>query len=349
MCVVAFIGVWGRIQLRLTLERQIIVIMLCLAVFAAKGRLAPLRVTAGASDLPFFGVAMDYGIAHAIAQGALVAQVALLFVYHPRGLPAFIPAMAATALVLVGNVPVFTLTSAPLGLRSAPRGVYHAFAFGIAFLTPLYATTCRRMHGQASPKRRPLGRWAALAMILVFALGGGWVASELLYRYRNDIDSTLIKFISKLRTNPTSVGFSRAASLDSITSMRGTQSSRTALRIMSGEPPGYLRGMVFDQYDAPRWRFDQQRKDVGPSRIFPGMPKPAPRENAFDLRPEKGTTPEGTWTLHVSPSPAVEDSLFTPLGAEFIYAAESTIALGPLRYRPVPHHASRRILQRCRC
>ncbi|MFO7976331.1 MAG: hypothetical protein R6V12_17050, partial [Candidatus Hydrogenedentota bacterium] len=232
----ALLGVPGLWQIRMRRDRQVLVLVAIILIFAVKYRLQPLT-TIGGSTLPFFSLSplMEYSLAHAMAQGLLTFLTALLFFRREKGLPLYVPLLSANAMVLAGNIPTVG--------TGAGKPVYLWLSLALAGLTAVYYMTFRTVSPNRPSRGGRLVSVATLALLMT-ALGGGALFSHVLYKHRNDIDMFLGRLTYRMRQGD-SMGFSRTARLGSVAAMQAEGGKTVALRIFSDPPPGYLRGMAF--------------------------------------------------------------------------------------------------------
>lgn len=314
---VALVGVPGFWQLRMRRERQVLVLVAIILVFALKWRLQPLT-TIGDSTLPFFSLSplMEYSLAHAMAQGLLAFLTALLFFRREKGLPLYVPLLSANAMVLAGNIP-----SVGTG---ASKPVYLWLSLALAGLTALYYMTFRTPFPNGPRRRNRMVSGATLAL-LAAALGGGAVSSHLLYTHRNDIDVFLGRLTYRISQGG-SVGFSRTARLGSVAAMQAEGGKAVALRIFSDTPPGYLRGMAFDTFLGDRWDIRGETTQAEPVIPPATAPDPQPGERALQLR-ESPSEQQDWRVLAIYPTGKTDRAAFAPLGTVYVYTHDGGITV----------------------
>ena len=332
----ALAGVPGVWQVRMRRDRQVLLLVTIIIAFALKYRLLPLT-TIGNSTLPFFSLSplMEYSFAHAMAQGLLTFLTALLFLRREKGLPLYVPLLSANAMVLAGNIP-----SVGTG---ASKPTYLWLSLVLASLTATYFMTFQTRFPNG-PDRRSRATSIATPVLLAAALAAGAVSSQLLYRYRNDIDGFLGRLTYRMNQGDT-VGFSRNGRLGSVAAMQAEGGAAVALRIFSDTPPGYLRGMAFDTLQGANW--DMRGQTFQARAVVPSAhaPKPEPGEESFRLRDTPSET--GPWrTLGIFPSGRAQYAAFSPLGAVYMYAHRGSLSVdseGTPVSSSIPERASYRV------
>lgn len=322
----ALLGCRGRFQWPMPSRRRLLLGLGVMLLFAVKWRLSP-PLTPTHSDLPFFGVVLDYNMAFSLAQGLLVWQVLLLFVRHEAGLPPFYPLLSALGLTLLGNIPLQVGARGWLG-GSRQLALFMVFSLGLTAATAFYFASLRApVPGARMPGSRTARRFAA-GVVLLVALMLGVVSGYVVKEHGARLDRLVGSFAQGLSRagNP---GFSRTASLGSIASMHGPGARKTVLRIFADSPPGYLRGMVFDYSRRGGWECLAHRDRVGPSPAPAGAPRPEPDEKAFLLRPGLDTPAADYRFLRVHPEASLWDTVFTTLDTALLYAPVDHITLDP--------------------
>ena len=317
LAAVALAGAPGLLQLRMRRDRQMLLLVTILLVFAVKWRLAPLREI-GYSTLPLFSLSplMEYSLAHVMAQALLTYLTALLFLHREEGMPLYVPLLSANAMVLAGNIPAIG--------TGTTKSVYLWLSLAVAGLTALYFMTFQVRFANR-PSRRPFMASILAFALLALALAGGAVSSRLLYKHRNDVDVFLGRLTYRLRQS-SSVGFSRSARLGSVAAAQAEGGTAVALRIFSEPPPGYLRGMAFDTFLGDRWDVRGDTSEAAPDRPAVTAPPPESGETALRLREAPEHT--GEWrVLSVFPTGRTDHAAFAPLGAVYLYAREGAVTV----------------------
>ena len=115
-----------------------------------------------------------------------------------------------------------------------------------------------------------------------------WISASLLYGFGSRIDTLLAQSWFRHMAG-VDLGFSSVSRLGTVARCKSFRSDSVALRIASNDPPGYLRGKVFDEFHNSDWiSVSGGRLVPSTDAILAGMTPPLPGEHMFHLqrRPE---------------------------------------------------------------
>jgi len=184
----------------------------------------------------------------------------------------------------------------------------------VAVMTAFYFAA-ERQYLPAAQGRELLGRRAAGFLVLLVALVAAGSASAFVYANQGRINRSISSLAARLYAGR-SIGFSDQALLRSMMYLKTRGSEKTALRVFSRRPPGYLRGRAFVRPLGRRWYAARGKTTLRPSeRGFQGIPDPpaggklfalggggSPRWEAFEVYPDRPWTrtlfcPHGTTVI----------------------------------------------------
>ena len=305
---VAFVGLWGRVQFKVTRQRQLVLILL---------------LAAGAFGYWFFlqpysediAVVLTSRAGYPIAAALLALQVCQLFLRHPTGMPSWLPLSGAGVMACAGDRIV----------RGLARSVYQGGTLSFVALVAAFFACSKGPRYIAPASRRPRYAIASSAVILVAVLMG-WITGVTLHRHRDRIDAVLIKMVLDAMAGE-SAGFSSNTSvkLGDVVKLKRAAANMTALRVICREQPGYLRATICDTYAEGKWSVGAKS-----TPLFPRDPPPdsllplGPGENAFVLP----STDDSRW-VHMDVWPNIYDqgSLFARLSPSAVAAAANRLQM----------------------
>lgn len=265
-----------------------------------------------------------YPLVHAAGQFFLLVQVARLWFRRlNRPLPVYLPLLAVLVLICLGDIDV----------TRRQRRIYENGVFLFVALSFMYYAAARfRIGRQASDSQR----WGRLAVCLGMLLLAGFVArisnSWLLHQW-SDIERivTNVQRTRNRRSNMDAfVGFSAHAPLGSLELLRSELSEQVALRVLSTEEPGYLRGAVFDVYTGTGWESDITWTPLSiERRPLPDHARALLRTGKFSLAADAlfAIKPFGTGRhrpMTIWRESVVDQFMFLPLGATGLQAVAKT-------------------------
>jgi transglutaminase-like putative cysteine protease len=189
----------------------------------------------------------DYGYSYALAQLALLAQTAALFLKHPDGrFPRWTAAAGVAAMIYSGNRLVNIY---PPSSSFSERDVYMALCLVFALLAGLWMVAGAR---RIPPSRqdRPRAPRALIfgAPLIALSLLIGWSVSLFFISVEQDLRDAVGNFLYGTRFGPSAAGFSNQAWLGSVKRWKTDKDNAVALRVFSDVEPGYLRARVFPYY-----------------------------------------------------------------------------------------------------
>ncbi len=140
-----------------------------------------------------------------------------------------------------------------------------------------------RIRTVTTSQLRQWPRAIILALTLTTSLLTGAGSALALQHYEKSIEFFLEDFLG-YGPRAARPGFTIGSRLNDVTHWKTTQANEIALRAFSDEPPGYLRGIVFDTYNVPRqwnnswtvWESEDESyplQQTEPPRGLPGVKK----------------------------------------------------------------------------
>ncbi|HVW02359.1 MAG TPA: transglutaminaseTgpA domain-containing protein [Planctomycetaceae bacterium] len=306
LALAAVLRVMFPVRLRGNHERLASFGLLCF--FTAKRFVAPYEP----NGLNVFAM---YSVAHALGQFCLSIQVLRLVpqlsahAYAPSAnsadnqnawapLPNVLPLYGVLVFICIGDLQTDYVQSL----------VYQLAAIAFVALSALYFGAGRDPHSSSGWQLK--GRAILSAVTLVVALGGGWMASNLLQRYWYDLD----RFFTQLGAGAggASIGFSRKVSLGTTHLRKTQQSSSVALRVYSDAVPGYLRGASYNLYHGNQWESHVAGIPVYRS-VQDTAQDPTADSNRWTLL-IRGITAEQWKRLEIWPTSSTSTAFFLPMG-----------------------------------
>lgn len=195
-----------------------------------------------------------------------------------------------------------------------------------AYLLPLFVPFAMLLLWQLrigvasqTPRSHSVGRslryGAALLVAVALAIGSDLAASKAIPALNEQIARTLFAYARP----PTTLGFSREARLTSLTSLWNSgRNSEIALRVWSEKEPGYLRGAIFDHYEAGRWIYEGETRELLPQGSDMGR-------SVFDI----SNQPAGERLATVYPTREFADAYFLPMGVHRLSAFTDAVYAQP--------------------
>ncbi|TWT83441.1 Protein-glutamine gamma-glutamyltransferase [Planctomycetes bacterium CA13] len=244
-----------------------------------------------------------------IAEYFLLYQVAMLLLRREEdSLPRFMPILAITAVVFIGDIRVgvqgrivFQLVSLTLVLLSI------GFFFANGHL------------GAGEGKRTSLKHKWLLVAVAAFCCVTAWVSASGLHRYARQIEATMNAMINPSYA-PQSGGFSGTGQLGSVARQKGGSSDRISLRVFAQDAPGYLRGKAFETYNRGQWQSESKSRPIAPtpsSDAHLDLSKNSPYDETFKL---VDNAVGDQASLEVWPNQSFQEVLFTPFGVMTVQA-----------------------------
>lgn len=193
--------------------------------------------------------------------------------------------------------------------NSGEQSRYGYFCLAASLIAILYIAALQ----QKSLRQAPL-RWFHLALLLL-ASGLALLFNSAVSQYGNQIDQLIADRLTGLApTN--SLGFTRSATLNSISRMRGMP-EEVALRVYAKEAPGYLRACAFDTYENGRWSNSTQPQPVQTEQTD------QPRKIFQLAKTEQTPQPE----MEIWQEENVQDTIFLPEHAATVAAAAESMTV----------------------
>ncbi len=257
-----------------------------------------------------------YPMMYAAAQFFLLAQVTRLWARRPdRPLPVYLPLLAVLVFICLGDV--------GLSRYGRMRRMYQNGTLVLAGLSCLYYSVARRRQEPPSERARWVRPVLSVGVLLTCAVtarvGNSWLLS-----HWSELEQVLLRASGNRTPNDRRnlfVGFSGQAPLGSVQLLRSKLSDEIALRVVSDQAPGYLRGAAFERYTSHGWEMQSDwvpltltRKPL-PDGQRPEPPEPpaqpsTPTRRQFLMRPSPAseTRPMTIWR-----TPSVDRFSFLPL------------------------------------
>ncbi len=254
-----------------------------------------------------------YPLMHAAAQFFLLAQVTRLWARRPdRPLPVYLPLLAVLVFICLGDV--------GLSRYGRMRRMYQNGTLAMVGLSCLYYSVARRRQEPPSNHARWVRPTLTVGVILTCVVTARAGNSWLLSRWA-DLEQILLRASGPrgpMERKDHFIGFSGQAPLGSVQLLRSAVSDEIALRVVSDQPPGYLRGAVFDKFASHGWELQgdwlppvQGRRPLpNGNRWEPPLPTNIPQQPQFLVRPKLAgdLRPMSLWR-----APPVERFSFLPL------------------------------------
>lgn len=281
---------------------------------ALKYRLAPEELP---EQVTFFNTSLGYEAARYL----IVLQVIPLYVRRPSGqLPTGVAGLACLSLVLASNV----------RMTPSTQGISQSLCLTFVILMGCFAHTNRTA---ALGGGRLLTRGLLTAVAVTAALAGVAVAG-LLRHFEDDVAAFLAGERDTLAEREISRGFSGRGAIGDITAWKQHAAEHVALRIHAATPPGYLRGMVFDEFHAENyWSATSDQRALG--TVGSSWLQPLRSGEELYALTDPPAAPLAGRTLDVWPDERTGSRLFAPLEAVYLATVAAPIAVNshdlPLR------------------
>ena len=235
---------------------------------------------------PTFTPYVMYPLMHAAAQFFLLAQVTRLWARRPdRPLPVYLPLLAVLVFICLGDVYL-----APFGRR---RQMYQNGTLTLVGLSCLFYSVARRRQEPPSVHARWVRPTLTVGVILTCAVTARAGNTWLLSRW-SDLEQILLRASGPrphTERRNLFIGFSGQAPLGSVQLLRSVVSEEIALRVVSDQPPGYLRGAVFEKFTPHGWELQTDWLPPMQTR------KPLPSGDRWELPGQTSTTPQPQFLL----------------------------------------------------
>lgn len=229
-------------------------------------------------------------------------------------LTALLPFLGILVMTCVGNV----------SSVASSVTMFRVLSLLFAVMAAAYFASSLRISAQGRTRAHAL-RWTLNLGFMGIALSVAVTLSAAVQRYGNELDRLL--GIAAGASMPSATAFTARARLDSMTRLRGSGGTKVALRIVSSDPPGYMRGIAYDTYAPPEWRVTTEVDALSPAASPPAaLLKMAPSSPWYLLR-EDGTAPwkpQAVWQ-----SGRQEGALFAPLDTSWLSTEASGVATDP--------------------
>lgn len=257
-----------------------------------------------------------------VARYFLAGMILMLFLGSPRQLPASLGLFHVASTICAGQV-----------LLLEDRFiVFRLLELFSVILVILYAATTRGPDPEPAPvpvavgppvelRPRTSPRWVACGLILVAAGNVGWAISSALYRHVELLEYLPAWFGKQVISMDLGAGdaariaFTTSGRLSSLALVLEEQDATPALMIESDEPPGYLRGRVFEVYRQSQWLDLSYQEAIFPQQ---GSMHFATRMNVFRLNEDDAADARSMTIRHEF---QFDDAAFAPLGLSYVEAS----------------------------
>ncbi|MFP4580914.1 MAG: DUF4129 domain-containing transglutaminase family protein [Candidatus Sumerlaeia bacterium] len=262
MCALALIGLPGKIQFNppSRIRRYLLytlAIILVVKVMAISDRL----FTQGRYSF-------DFRYSYAIAQFALVVQVAYFYLKHPAGrFPKWVIPLGVIAMVYAGNRMV-NLT--PGKYVISDRTIYGVFSVLFCIFAGIYLMLT--IQSQKLPKKANLFYWNFSFLALAGALLIGFGVAIAFINVEQDLKDFASQVLYGTRFSRSQAGFSGRAWLGSVNRWKNYNDKKVAIRVFSRQKPGYMRIRAYNQYGLRRyggWSESLDQQEILGDEIFP--------------------------------------------------------------------------------
>ncbi|MEX0716506.1 MAG: transglutaminase domain-containing protein [Planctomycetaceae bacterium] len=253
-------------------------------------------------------------VTHAMAQFFLAWQAALFFLDdRDRRLPTMFPMLGAVGLMAMANVIV-----------GVPRqNVLQGLVIGYVLLSGAYFMAGRRSPpaGERGSRARTVALWTVAGLVGTAA----WLGAYALNRFEGDIENFL-NHVLLAAAPPEFTGYSGTGEFGSVAHRKHHGGERIALRIVSPDAPGYLRGRAFDVFSRGRWRTlsPSERLKPQPAARQGGLPPLSPGMSMFQRRPARAME----WrTLAIWADVGDAEAIFAPWGTTHVQAPVTQVVV----------------------
>jgi hypothetical protein len=262
---VALVGLSGRLSLDVSRSTRLVAVLVVTMAFVGVARIVPEDPKEAS---PLSVLALTY----IVAWYFMVLMAGAFFVRRRGPMPRTFPLYAIIALICSGNVLV----------GHQQDRVYMLAAMAVTVMTAFYFAA-ERKYLPAAQGRELLGRKAAGFLVLLVALVVAGSASAFVYANQQRINQAISSLAARLYSSRV-MGFSDEALLRSMMYLKTRGAEKTALRVFSRRPPGYLRGRAFVRPLGRRWYAAKGKTMLRPSeRRFQGIPDPPAGRKLFAL------------------------------------------------------------------
>ncbi len=253
--------------------------------------------------------------AYAVAEYLLLLQALQFLLKKPDGrLPLMLPGLGAVAMICIADVQV----------SWHERVMFQVLTICFAVLAALYFGSCRRVSSTVADRGRA-GRTIAATVVLLLSVIIGRVSANGLYLYERNLENLIIELLAPAFDGG-SIGFTNNARLGSIARQKSLAENQIALRAFSTQPPGYLRGNAFDEYERSQWRSRSGREDLRPLTKLPsGVPPLANGERLYEFAKSES---RHLYVVELWPNRSLAGNCFTPLGTHFLKTTEEAAVDG---------------------
>ncbi|MBC7816177.1 MAG: transglutaminase family protein, partial [Planctomycetaceae bacterium] len=266
-----------------------------------------------------------YPLMHAAAQFFLLAQVTRLWARRPdRPLPVYLPLLAVLVFICLGDV--------GLSRYGRMRRMYQNGTLALAGLSCLYYSVARRRQEPPSEHARWVRPVLSVGVLLTCAVtaraGNSWLLS-----HWSDVEQILMRASGSRAHNDRRnlfIGFSGQAPLGSVQLLRSAVSDEIALRVVSDQAPGYLRGAVFERLTPYGWELQTDwlplmlTRQPLPNGDLSEHPRQATTQRQFLVRPKSASESRPVTIWRAS---SVERFSFLPLAMSRLDASADLLYL----------------------
>lgn len=194
---------------------------------------------------PYLG---EYGVA--VAEYFVALQVVMLLRKRESGLPRLYPLATGLGLMFLGNKQVD---------RGMEYALYQVTALVFVLLFTLYLRSGQSRKEAGKTSRKGV---VSLTVLMVIVFVASSISSRVLYRYQNELDGAIMKYMYQ----PDAFAGTRIeqrVALGSVVETKLEARTAVAIRIFSDQSPGYMRGYGYDLYRPPHVAQYDEGLDAG--------------------------------------------------------------------------------------
>lgn len=244
------------------------------------------------------------GYLYPVGWYVLTIETALLFLRtRDNRVPVYFPVLGTAVMAYAGLA----------GRHGALDPAYHAASLVFIVLMILFWKP-EKTHGREALPASV--KWRGLLMqggLLLATFAVAVPLSTAIGVYRSDIDMAFFNVLGGM-TGKSALGFSTQTRLGSIGSMAEEEGEKAALRVVSRQAPGYLRGRAYDQYKRAQWSVTAAEWPLPP--VAQPVAGVSTRSDAHLFKLRDGQPPYQSIT--VAPAAKFEGCLFAPIDACFV-------------------------------
>jgi len=305
------VGVWGRWQVKLSRDREVLyslVLALPFALAAVRGRVQ--------TDIasPF----LSPSVSVAFTEYFLLLQLAQLFLRRHRAVSARVLLYGVLAMVCVGNV----MTD------SRQDQLFQVFALAYVGLSAVFCLVTNQV--EAPRGRHPTRRWLGAAGLVAGGLVLAAATGATMRYYSAPLNELELLLAGRLMDHlPVPVGrsgFGNEVRLGTVRRLKiSALENRPLVRLYATKRPGYLRAKAYDLYADSGWTTGTTPSRREPAPHLPAS-LPSPPENYFTFLLRQFPAQTTSWeAIDVWPAMDVEEGIFLPKKTSLLALPVKTI------------------------